>query len=73
VPAAVYVPDVRIMDATLSEGMEGNATTGDHYILHGDASLAYLLETLRKESGRRSIDLLIEALKGGIYHEVNKR
>ena len=73
VPAAVYVPDVRIMDATLSEGMEGNAKTGDHYVLHGDASLAYMLETLRRPSGRRSIDLLIEALKGGIYHEVNKR
>jgi len=73
VPAAVYVPDVRIMDATLSEGMEGNAKTGDHYVLHGDASLADMLETLRRPSGRRSIDLLIEALKGGIYHEVNKR
>jgi len=73
VPAAVYVPDVRITDATLSEGMEGNAKTGDHYVLHGDASLAYMLETLRRPSGRRSIDLLIEALKGGIYHEVNKR
>jgi len=73
VPAAVYVPDVRIMDATLSEGMEGNAKTGDHYVLHGDASLAYMLEILRRSSGRRSIDLLIEALKGGIYHEVNKR
>jgi hypothetical protein len=32
-----------------------------------------MLETLRRPSGRRSIDLLIEALKGGIYHEVNKR
>ena len=73
VPAAVYVPDVRITDVTLSEGMEANAKTGDHYVLRGDASLAYMLETLRRPSGRRSIDLLIEALKGGIYHEVNKR
>jgi type-F conjugative transfer system pilin assembly protein TrbC len=73
VPAAVYAPDVRIMDTTLSEGMEGNAKTGDHYTLHGDASLAYMLETLRKESGRRSIEPLIEVLKGGIYHEVNRK
>jgi type-F conjugative transfer system pilin assembly protein TrbC len=73
VPAAVYARDVRIMDATLSEGMEENANTGDHYTLHGDASLAYMLETLRKASGRRSIETLIDALKGGIYHEVNRK
>jgi len=73
VPAAVYAADVQITDLSLSEGMEENANTGGHYTLHGDASLAYMLETLRRSSGRRSIDLLIEALKGGIYHEVNKR
>lgn len=73
VPAAVYARGVRIMDTMLSEGMEENANTGDHYTLHGDASLAYMLETLRKASGRRSIETLIEALKGGIYHEVNRK
>jgi len=73
VPAAVYAPDVRIMDPTLSEGMEGNAKTGDHYTLHGDASLAHVLEVFRRESGRKSVESLLEALKGGIYHEVNKK
>ena len=73
VPAAVYAPDVRIIDTTLSEGMEGNAKTGDHYNLYGDASLGHILEVFRRESGRRSLVALLEALKGGIYHEVNKR
>jgi type-F conjugative transfer system pilin assembly protein TrbC len=73
VPAAVYAADVRITDLSLSEGMEENANTGDHYTLHGDASLAYMLEILRKASGRRSIETLLEALKGGIYHEVNRK
>lgn len=73
VPAAVYAPDLKITDLSLSEGMEGNAKTGDHYSLYGDASLAHILETFRKESGRQSIEPLLEDLKGGIYHEVNKK
>lgn len=73
VPAAVYAPDVLIMDATLSEGMKGNAKTGDHYTLYGDASLGHILEVFRRESRRRSLAALLETLKGGIYHEVNKR
>ena len=73
VPAAVYAPDVLIMDATLSEGMKGNAKTGDHYTLYGDASLGHILEVFRRETGRRSLVALLEVLKGGIYHEVNKR
>ena len=73
VPAAVYAPAVLIMDATLSEGMKGNTKTGDHYTLYGDASLGHILEVFRRESGRRSLAALLEALKGGIYHEGNKR
>jgi len=73
VPAAVYALDVLSMDATLSEGMKGNAKKGDHYTLYGDASLGHILEVFRRESGRRSLAALLEALKGGIYHEVNKR
>ncbi len=73
VPAAVYAPDVRITDPALSEGMEGNAKTDDHYALYGDASLDYILETFRNESGRRSIEPLRESLKGGIYRQEEKR
>lgn len=73
VPSSVYAPDVRVADPALSEGMEGNVKTGDHYTLHGDASLEYILETFRKESGRRSIEPLLDSLKGGIYRQEEKR
>ena len=73
VTAAVYAPDVQITDSTLSEGMEGNVKTTDHYALHGDASLDYILDIFRKESGRRSIEPLLESLKGGIYRQEKKR
>ena len=73
VPAAVYAADVRITDLSLSEGMEGNVKTGNHYALYGDASLAHVLEVFRRESVRKSIEPLLEALKGGIYHQENRR
>jgi type-F conjugative transfer system pilin assembly protein TrbC len=69
VPAIVYVPDVRITDSSLSEGMAENVKTGEHYTLYGDASLEHVLEVFQKESKSRSIALLIESLKGGIYHQ----
>jgi conjugal transfer pilus assembly protein TrbC len=74
VPSTVYVPDLRITDPGLSEGVEGNVkTTGNHYTLLGDASLEYILETFRKESGRRSIEPVLDSLKGGIYRQEEKR
>jgi len=72
VPAAVYAPDVRVTDPGLSEGMESNVKTGDHYTLRGDTSLEYILETFRKESSRPSIESLLESLKGGIYRREGK-
>jgi len=73
VPAAVYAADVRITDLSLSEGMEGNVKAENHYALLGDASLGHILEVFRRESGRKSIEPLLEALKGGIYHQENRR
>lgn len=72
VPASVYVPDAHVIDASLSEGMVDNMAAKEHYVLHGDASLAHVLEAFRKESGRKSIEQLLESLKGGIYGKENK-
>ncbi len=72
VPAVVYVPDVRVTDASMSEGMETNAKTGEHYTLYGDASLAHVLELFQRETKSRSIEALLASLKGGLYHEEKK-
>ncbi len=72
VPAVVYVPDVSVTDASLSEGWEENAKAGDHLVLYGDASLDYILDAFHRESGRKSLEHLRELLKGGIYGKVGK-
>jgi len=72
-PAAVFVPDVRVMDASLSEGLEENAKVGDHFLLYGDASLDYILDAFHRESGAKSLERLRESLRGGIYGKEGKR
>ena len=73
VPAAVYVPDVRVQDTSLSEAMEGNVKAAEHYSLSGDASLGYILDAFHRESGKDSLLPLMESLKGGIYGKERKR
>lgn len=72
VPAVVYVPEVSVTDASLSEGWEENARAGDHLVLYGDASLDYILDAFHRESGRKSLERLRESLKGGVYGKVGK-
>lgn len=61
VPAVVYARGLKAEDAGLSEGDPKNTTISDHYEAYGDASLEYLLEQIRSESGSTSLASLLAA------------
>lgn len=49
VPAVVFARGVSVLDAGQSEGRPENARTGDHFAVHGDAGLPYVLELIQHE------------------------
>lgn len=61
VPAVVYARGLKAEDTGLSEGDPKNTTISDHYEAYGDASLEYLLEQIRSESGATSLASLLAA------------
>jgi type-F conjugative transfer system pilin assembly protein TrbC len=67
VPAVVYATDVNVMDAQMSEGLESNTKVSNYYVLYGDASLEYVLDTIRKETKSKSIEGLLAALRKDFY------
>jgi len=67
VPSVVYAADVNVVDVQMSEGLEGNAVVSDYYVLYGDASLEYVLDTMHKEIKSKSIERLLTTLKKGFY------
>lgn len=60
VPAVVYVPRTNVIERDRSEGL--TEAEGEFYVLYGDASLEYLLETLRRETKSRSLQKAVAAL-----------
>lgn len=60
VPALVYVPRTNITEPDRSEGL--TEAEGESYVLYGDASLEYLLETLARETKSRSLQKAVAAL-----------
>jgi conjugal transfer pilus assembly protein TrbC len=67
VPAVVYATDVNVMDVQMSEGLESNTEMSNYYVLYGDASLEYVLDTIQKETKSASIERLLTALRKGFY------
>ena len=61
VPAVVYVKGLKADDAALSEGDSRNATITEHHTVYGDASLEYLLDQIRKETGSHTLAALLAA------------
>jgi type-F conjugative transfer system pilin assembly protein TrbC len=59
VPAVVYARGVKAEDAALSEGDAKNTSITEHYTAYGDASLEYLLEQIRKETGSHTLAALL--------------
>lgn len=64
VPAVVYARGLKVEDAALSEGDTKNTAISDHYAAYGDASLEYLLDQIRRESGSASLAALLAAPGG---------
>ena len=67
VPAIVYLPDIKINDSSMSEGLEDNAQVKDYYVVYGDTSLEYALELIYRETKSTSLKGLIATLKKGFY------
>ena len=61
VPAVVYARGLKAEDAGLSEGDPKNTAISDHYAAYGDASLEYLLDQIRRESGSASLAAFLAA------------
>jgi conjugal transfer pilus assembly protein TrbC len=67
VPAIVYVPDMKINDSSLSEGLKDNAHVSDYYIVYGDTSLEYAFELIYRQTKSRSVKGLVAAMRKGFY------
>ncbi len=62
VPAIVFVPSITVVDSNASEGREGNVTSGEVYMVYGDASLAFALEQIAKETKSARVNSMVKAL-----------
>ncbi len=61
VPAIVYAKGLKADDAALSEGDSKNASIVENHTVYGDASLEYLLDQIRKETGSHTLATLLAA------------
>lgn len=64
VPSIVYANGLELMDPEQSEGWSENAKIKDAYIIHGDVSLKYAVESIYQRTGdKRVLD---------IYHKLER-
>jgi hypothetical protein len=59
VPAVVFAKGVKAENPGLSEGDIKNTYVTDSYTVYGDASLEYILQVIRRESGTLSLKELL--------------
>jgi len=69
VPSFVYARGVKVTDAEMSEGLDGNASVSGYYRLSGDTGLDHVLERFHDETESASIRGLLSALGRGFYGE----
>ncbi len=67
VPAIVYAPNVVLKDSGQSEGKEGNVSVSDFFMLSGDVSLSFALNSIYKESKSDSLKKAHTVLESGFY------
>ena len=68
VPAVAYVKGVSLIDPQMSEGIGENlAGLQEAYIVHGDVSLRYALEQIRRRTKSERVGALLRKLQGGFY------
>jgi type-F conjugative transfer system pilin assembly protein TrbC len=63
VPAVVYAKGVVLADAGLSEGLDGNAKSGEAWVAYGDESLSGLLEEINSSANSAWLSGLAGKLK----------
>lgn len=63
VPAIVYARGVRAADPSMSDGASENASVGEAFLLRGDVSLGYALETFRRETGEGRLEAMAARLR----------
>jgi len=66
-PAILYVRGVHSIDPGQSEGIKGNTSVSDAYMVSGDVSLEYALDTIRKASKSSQIETILKTLRRGFY------
>ncbi|MGK7345016.1 MAG: type-F conjugative transfer system pilin assembly protein TrbC [Candidatus Nitrospinota bacterium M3_3B_026] len=67
VPAVVHAAGVKTLQPGMSEGIPEAARVSSAWIVYGDAALPALLEVIRKESGRASLEPVIARLEEGFF------
>ncbi len=67
VPAVVFASNVQVLNVGGSEGMEGNASVQQFYVIKGDAALDYHLEAINRELHKSSLQGLVEVMRKGFY------
>jgi type-F conjugative transfer system pilin assembly protein TrbC len=67
VPTVVYARGVNRADPTMSEGLSEIARVSGFYLVQGDVSLEYFLETIRRETVSASINAVLAALRRSYY------
>jgi type-F conjugative transfer system pilin assembly protein TrbC len=67
VPAVVYASNVQALNVGGSEGIEGNASVQQYYVIKGDAALDYHLDAINWDLHKSSLQELAEAMRKGFY------
>ena len=67
VPAILYVRGLHSVDPGESEGLKDNVTVSDVYMVSGDVSPEYALDTIRKASKSSQVEGILKELRRGFY------
>jgi type-F conjugative transfer system pilin assembly protein TrbC len=67
VPTIVYARGVHRVDPAMSEGVSDAAGVSEFYLVQGDVSLEYFLETIRRETRSTSVEAVLAALRRSYY------
>lgn len=67
VPAIVYVPSVSVIDDRMSEGLDSNTKTSEHFLVYGDVGFDYAIEQFLKERRSSGLDRLLSAYRNTFY------
>ncbi len=67
VPAIIYADGLKLVDIEQSEGWSENAKVKDAYIVRGDASLDYAVESIYQKTGNSRVLEILQKMRRGFY------